>query len=354
MKFLISKRIIIIFSFIALTVNIYSQSKQSVDLDSVTQVMVPKELYIGDLGQIQYSFRTPVDFFSIADKEKIHGDELSLDVETSYFLQNVEDCSIENIVLVRNGLNYNLCITFKPWKVGKIEFKEFDLLNLCRGKKQDNFKEEFSSFNIKISSIEIPSTVEKLNINDIKPPKSPLMLPGTKYILLFLAILLIAFLTGIAIAILKLQLIISKYHNFKRRIAYSKNARLTKKELKNLLKIEMEDKDFAQNWQRIIRKYLEFRFSTPFNAVTGNKIASLISSAVGDLLDTLEFDALEVLSTLFIRTDYIRYAMGSIDSQLLPIESHQAEFLPNEKKELIEKTNSIIDIFEGADKRAQN
>ena len=54
MKSLISKRIIIIFSFIALTANIYSQSKQSVDLDSVTQVMVPKELYIEE-GNERYN-----------------------------------------------------------------------------------------------------------------------------------------------------------------------------------------------------------------------------------------------------------------------------------------------------------
>ena len=29
-----------------------------------TQVMVPRDVFIGDSGQIQYSFRTPIDFFS--------------------------------------------------------------------------------------------------------------------------------------------------------------------------------------------------------------------------------------------------------------------------------------------------
>ena len=46
-----------------------SQSANS-DLDSISQVMVPRDVFIGDSGQIQYSFRSPVDLFAIAPESK--------------------------------------------------------------------------------------------------------------------------------------------------------------------------------------------------------------------------------------------------------------------------------------------
>ena len=59
-----------------------------------------------------------------------------------------------------------------------------------------------------------------------------------------------------------------------------------------------------------------------------------------------ESETLEKLSALFLRTDYIRYAAGSIDSMLLPAEEHKAEFIDGEKKSLIEMSLNILDGLE--------
>lgn len=87
-----------------------------------TQVMVPRDVFIGDSGQIQYSFRTPIDFFSFADPSMIKDEVLSLNISSSDFLENPDDCLVTKSVLVRNGVNYNLCITIIPWKTGTIKF----------------------------------------------------------------------------------------------------------------------------------------------------------------------------------------------------------------------------------------
>ena len=47
-----------------------------------------------------------------------------------------------------------------------------------------------------------------------------------------------------------------------------------------------------------------------------------------------------------MRTDYIRFASGSIDSKLLPAETHQALFVENEKKSMVAETYKIIDLLE--------
>jgi hypothetical protein len=80
---------------------------------------------------------------------------------------------------------------------------------------------------------------------------------------------------------------------------------------------------------------------------------SLIFSVSDFVFTEEEESALDKLSRLFVRTDYIRFAQGSIDSQLLPVEEHRAELLDNERKTIVEETNSIINIFESKFKRCE-
>lgn len=341
MKKKISLLLLLIFIFANLNLN--AQNSVEIDLESVSQIIVPKEIFIGDEGQLQYSFRTPVDFFAIASSSALNGNELALDFTNLDLLVEKNSCTIKNAVLVRNGLNYNLCISLIPWKTGKIEFKEFDLMTLCL---KENFSE--NKFMIHLNPIIIPSLSEKMGITNIRSPLNPLILPGTKYLVWLGIFLLILFLVLVAFAIIKLNVIIKKFRLLKSKIGFRRNARNVKKGLNKLLKLKskIDDKNFAMNWQRLMRTYLEFRFGSSFASVTGNRIVQYILKLTGDCANDEQFSALEELASLFIRTDYIRFAEGSIDSQLLPAELHQAVFGSKERASILDKTFSIIDVFE--------
>ena len=56
---------------------------------------------------------------------------LELNLTADDLVTDPESCTVTRAVLTRNGVNYNLCITIIPWKVGGIEFKTFDLASFC-------------------------------------------------------------------------------------------------------------------------------------------------------------------------------------------------------------------------------
>ena len=112
------------------------------------------------------------------------------------------------------------------------------------------------------------------------------------------------------------------------------------------LKKKISDSEFCESWQKIVRAYLEFRFKISFASVTGRNIEKKIQTVTGGYMTDRQEENIELLTSLFVRTDYIRFAEGSIDSKMLPMEEHQASFLKGEKKSMISSMHGIIDTFE--------
>ena len=334
------KKLVIL--FLTLAFFLFPLNSQSLDdFESVQEVLVPKEVFVGDRADLCYTFRSAVDFFASADKSRIKGDVLTL-VFTEQTFSSVKDkCQIVNAVLMRNGLNYTLDITFIPWQTGSIDFPSLALDQMCSG---DTSSE--NSFIVNPSPVVISSLAEKLNVSSLKPPVSPIQLPGTTYILWTLIIIFILFLFVLALVIIKFPLIKEKYRRFKELKAFKKNEKTTLKKLSKLIHSAVNDKDFAVSWQHIMRSYLSKRFGTTFENTAASKIAYLIRKITQDTLDTDEQILVEILSQMFIRTDYVRYAQGSIDSTLLPLEEHSANFLPMERETIIHSSIDLIASFE--------
>lgn len=335
------KKYISIFLFFVLAFSGLAQSLDENKDDSSMQVLVPRDVFIGDSGQIQYSFRSPVDFFVF--KENISSNEvIEINLRAEDFLEDPLSCLVTKTTLSRTGINYNLCITFVPWKTGIIKFKKFNLEKICLGEKENSS----ADFDIVLSSVMILSLAEKLGVTTLKPPKAPEVLPYTNYYVWIFLVLAVIFFSFFCIVIIKLPEILRKWKELKIKISFYKNAVKTKRHLNMLLKKKLEDADFAELWQSILREYLEYRFKTSFASVTGKNIEYKIMSVTGNFMSEKQEQAVENLTSSFIRTNYIRFASGSIDSKMLPIEEHQAGFLKDEKKLLIQSTHRIIDAFE--------
>lgn len=338
------KRILCFFSVFLFSLSASARNESFV-LSEPSQVMVPRDVFIGDSGQIRYSFRSPVDFFSLADSSLIHDEMLVLALSAEDILESPEDYLVLNSVLIRTGVNYSLCITLIPWKTGTIKFKEFDLSEICRMKK-GSFPSEENGFKIILSPVTILSLAEKLDARNLKPANPPLVLPDT-YFFLWVSVILAAVLFALFCTVcLRFSQIIRKWKSIREKYSLYKNAFRTKKRLCALLKKEMSDRDFAEKWQHIMREYSGFRFGSPFSSVAGKNISVKIYQITSGLLNNRAEEALEIMSRCFMRTDYIRFAAGSIDASQMPAEEHQALFAKGERKSIVSEAHKIIDAFE--------
>lgn len=334
------KKIFLALIFLAFIFPCSAQNSEKENNDSTLQVMVPRDVFIGDSGQIQYSFRCPVDFFAFSESSS--NEVLEINLKAEDFLEDPLSCLVKKTTLSRTGINYNLCITFIPWKTGIIKFRKFNLEEICRKEKG----KVSADFNIELSPVVILSLAEKLGATTLRPAKAPEVLPYTNYYVWFFIVLAVILFSLFCTAIIKLPEILRKWKEIKTKISFYKNAVKTKRHLNILLRKKIPDADFSEQWQIILREYLEYRFKSPFASVTGKNIEYKIYKITGGMMSEKQEKAVEELTAHFVRTNYIRFASGSIDSKMLPAEEHQAGFVNGEKKSLILSTHKIIDAFE--------
>lgn len=323
--------------------------------EDIQQVLTPKEVFVGDTAQITYSFRSAVDFFAFADKQRISGDTLTLTLTQKAFTSVADKCSLINVVLKREDLSYTLIVTFIPWKTGVIDLGPFDLYTATRNSDASNTvepKKDDVTFVIDLAPIKVASLVERTGARSLKPPVPPMTVPGTNYLVWSLIIMLILLLIGAGVVLTKLQQLVQKIQIWKKQIGFYRNSNSTYKKLRKLSEnTDFDDGAFASEWQLIMRTYLEKRFGTSFSAIPASKIVLQIISCTGDMLSPELQNVVTTLSGLFYRTDYIRFAVGSVDSELLPAQEHQASFLEQERAQLIERTNDIVKQLEMKDEK---
>lgn len=335
------KKIFLAFTavFLLASENSFSQRKD----DDAKQTLIPRDLFIGDRGIIRYSFTSPIDFFSVAGIEK--KDSFTMQIDPEIFIADPESCTVEKINFTRNGVDYFLDFEIIPWKTGEIRFRNFDLMRVCM-KANGESDSVGGEFLVRLESIKILSLADKLGAKILRPSEGPLLVPGTSYIIWTLVAVSLAALTALCIFLLRLPYFLRRISVLKRRFSLYKNASSAKRKLRILAKKKLTDKDFAQEFQIVVKKYLEFRFGTSFASVTGKNFINAIEDIVGGELPDEILGALEDMTQIFVRMNYIRFAQGSIDSKLLPREKYEAAFVGDEKSVTLKKMTGIIDILE--------
>lgn len=312
---------------------------QESDRPAYRQTLVPKEIYVGDTAQLSYSFQSQTDFYALAraggGASRLEGGILYFDISDGYFREMDSYCSVTQLSMRQVGMTYTIVINFVPWKTGRLEFIPLDMGKLCKAD---------CGTVIRLDAIEVLSLSEKLGATTLRPPAPPLLLPGTNYIVWILIILLVLLLGLLAMLAVNFSATVRHAVLFRERIGYRRNAFMTKRRLKGLLKGAREDPDFARDWQQIMRTYLNYRFGMGFFSVTSKDIYNNVVLATGDMLSIEQENAVLSIQSVFIRTDYIRYAKDSPDSHKLPAEDHEAAFSSGERERLVEL--SMVDIGE--------
>lgn len=331
--------------FLSLSSLIYSQ-----DSENAGQILMPLDVYVGDHAEIRYTFRSAIDFF--ANDKTVEKKEL-----LNPFVGLEDSFSVVKAELYQNDMDYTLRFVIIPWKTGTISFPSFNLNTALGIKSPDENSDEVETseeivsvepqFYVALYPIQIKSIVEETDNHQMMPPVPPVIIPGTTYVIFLIAFGAVIFLIIFFRVLLKFNSIKNRWKLYLKKRAYKRNAEDALKKIKKLYKnSKTSDIEFCTSLQNITRNYLEFRFDHRFTAISSSMIRNAFEQiCLGEIPTEIAY-SVEDLAAMFVRTDYIRYAHDSIDSQLYPPSEHQAALAKTERKSLTEMVIKAIDCFE--------
>lgn len=255
-----------------------------------TLTVLPKDVYIGDIIEIRYSFTTNINLT----------DNLTVDIQ----LPENPDYDILSMKLIGNDGSYQFVISCIPWKVGALDLPKIDLSKYSQSLT--------TSFAIDIPSITVQSIVKKTGTNEIRPVASPLLIPGTTWLIYIFLFLIIIFLSLTVYLLIHTKKVISFWNNYIQNRISKKNLKKTVKQIKKLNKksAKYDDSNFAKQLSIITRQFLSTRFKHNFNSVVSSKIWYEINNIFQDTLPDFIEDKVFVVSSVLERCDYIRFSGG--------------------------------------------
>ena len=305
----------------------------------VSQVVLPKKIYVGDVAEIRVSFSSGIDFFADLPatqvERKLNLSSLAIEVDNDDFL-------LKDAILRRTELNYTLILFVMSWNTGEIKIPS---INLTAG----IYTNEKMPFVIPIEPFTVSSILTKGVESSMVPPVPPLLIPGTTYFLYGFIILFIVFLIFFFRLLFNWSKLVGKIKNYKLKKTYIQNKKFTLKQLKKLEKkySKMSDKEFCTELVLIIRNYLKVRYGQSFDSIPTSKLMKEFNKLTADTMSDSAIENVEELISVFYRADYIRFAAGSIDSKRLPVQEFSAELQEGEAKKLLNQIRKIINCFEG-------
>jgi hypothetical protein len=255
-----------------------------------TLTVLPKDVYIGDIIEIRYSFTTNINLT----------DNLTVDIQ----LPENPDYDILSMKLIGNDGSYQFVISCIPWKVGSLDLPKIDLSKYSQSLT--------TSFAIDIPSITVQSIVKKTGTNEIRPVASPLLIPGTTWLIYIFIFLIIIFLSLTIYLLIHTKKVISFWNNYIQNRISKKNLKKTVKQIKKLNKksAKYDDSNFAKQLSIITRQFLTTRFKHNFHSVVSSKIWFEINNIFQDTLPDFIEDKVFVVSSVLERCDYIRFSGG--------------------------------------------
>ena len=297
-------------------------------LDGRVSVM-PKDVYVGDEAEIRFEF-------SFAEK-LFEGDSPSLNVQAFTDVSDMSDVSpgsrseneelkrifftddytIQSMRLKGSPPSYVLSIVFIPWKTGEIDMSVFDLSSVLGL--------SVRPFLTDIPPVHIQSITEKTGEKQLRPVKGPIIIPGTTYAVAAFCAVLLLFFAVVAALLIRFALIRGFFQAFFERMFSSHSFRAVCRELLFLEKRgqALPSGVFCTRVSRLIRSYLENRFSYPFTAKTSSELVPAFSEFFAHSASERSYAYMQDLYEVCARCDYIRFSGESVFSREERIDSVQ-------------------------------
>ena len=307
--------------------------------EDTTQVVMPKTIYVGDRAELRYTFRSAVDFFADMNDNAL---SRQIALKSLPFQTDTDDYTILDASLERNGLLYTFRLFFIPWNTGSVDFPMFDISSAVYGGAA-------APFIIDVRSVEVSSVLQGQDDAQLRESMGPLLLPGTMYVLYFAALLSVILLIVIFRLIVKRESVRDAYKTWKLLCLYARNAKELYRSLRRLERAgkKIDDAKFCTELQQLIRRYLDFRFGYRFSAVSSPAIMDTFEKIMAGAMSEKSQSGAMSLAAVLRRTDYVRYARGSIDSKREPAEQFAADLKADERSSLIRIVHDAVERFEG-------
>lgn len=241
-------------------------------------ILIPREVYVGDTAEFSFSSGA---FASVLED----GTLFALPPNE---LPASDAVDVKSILVSQHGQTASVTIRFVPWESGVIRLPSFKLKGIA----------------VTPPVVRIGSLIEKTGKTAIEPPRSPLLVPGTTWILygLIAAIIVATVLGVIAVVALARYLLQSPL----RRQA-GRRAAILFRELKNLER--KSGKISFASW------YAAFALSVRryFGAYCDGDFGSLLSSTgteIAGRVRDLDVSLASSVASLFSSMDEIRFGSG--------------------------------------------
>lgn len=196
-------------------------------------ILIPQNIFVGDTAQ----FFVPLPEQTLTEYAR-RGLQPDIPIPLHTITQN-EQMSIQDVRIIKQETASYLRITFIPWETGEITFPALPAVSSL----------------VTVPSVHVSSLIANTASMTLQPPKPPLLLPGTDYLLYGAAV------TGIGSLLLAGTVIWALLRRFGKRPRRTARKRLSilKKQLKQLHKA-------ARHIQKEIRKQNSTETAAPYPA----------------------------------------------------------------------------------------
>ncbi len=308
--------------------------------EEISFSLVPKEFFVGDEVRAQYSFISNDAFLeSLTEKGQY-----------TFFAKNLFssagfdcDCTSMQVSKLSSPLQHNsytVTIVFYAYSTGIIDLPPFDLAELIlMSLEMEQKPASYSSIHMDLPPFEVLSILSRYPSDSLRPPKGPVIIPGTTYVLYVFAVLLVIVIAFGVYIVLKFEKIQKKILAWYHMLFMSVNLKQSLYALKRLQKKvdEILPSEFAQTITIILRSFLEKRFYLPFSCACTNELHLLFNERFKDTYTDEQYDAIQNLYTLFLRCDFIRFSFSQTSSQILSSE---------ERKKMLQEAHNLLVFFE--------
>lgn len=297
-------------------------------LDGRVSVM-PKDVYVGDEAEIRFEFSFAEKLFEgdspllnarafadVSDMSDISPGSRSENEELKRIFFT-DDYTIQSMRLKGSPPSYVLSIVFIPWKTGEIDMSAFDLSTV--------FSLSVRPFLTDIPPVHIQSITEKTGEKQLRPVKGPIIIPGTTYAVFAFCAVLLLFFAVVTALLIRFALIRGFFQTFFERMFSSQSFRAVCRELLFLEKRgqALPSGVFCTRLSRLVRSYLENRFSYPFTAKTSTELVPAFSEFFAHSASERSYAYMQDLYEVCARCDYIRFSGESVFSREERIDSVQ-------------------------------
>ena len=291
--------------------------------------VMPKDVYVGDEAEIRFEFSfaeklfegdSPLlnarSFADVSDMSDISPGSRSENEELKRIFFT-DDYTIQSMRLKGSPPSYVLSIVFIPWKTGEIDMSAFDLSTV--------FSLSVRPFLTDIPPVHIQSITEKTGEKQLRPVKGPIIIPGTTYAVFAFCAVLLLFFAVVTALLIRFALIRGFFQTFFERMFSSQSFRAVCRELLFLEKRgqALPAGVFCTRVSRLIRSYLENRFSYPFTAKTSSELVPAFSEFFAHSASERSYAYMQDLYEVCARCDYIRFSGESVFSREERIDSVQ-------------------------------